>query len=485
MKKIFYCVSVLFVLFVSAEGAFGYLGKSIRIMGFGDELAGVIQDEYTDIYRNPAYLSFVERVKVFGQYNLYQHSELKIAEDFRNEEAGLAGIVLCLPKYGNLALIGELKPSTTKDGSTKASRSDYINYYTLDSSSVKRFSKETIQNFKVIYGFKLSPSLRLGVDFVYLKNYDDGDSNKTIVTHQKRYSEDLMHYSKDDNMDNYSNSPDAQRGTFGLVFTPGQRTSLDFALYYEKLEYTKRTSSNRVSENISVGIDTTLRKNFFWDTSRAPIKNRALGLDINFKYHFPQKTILAVLLGGRYQKNELSSLSQNKDSTYSSLNFVNTGNAKTSLEHNDRILNFSIGIGAEKDFSSSIKIGVALKGYWDREELDRFEWQKSSGISTQNDSVVGSTSYFAENRVKKTTNSYKLTFPIGTEVVLHKMIKARLGGELSVKRTETETGYSTSSQGSYSQGFGLSYDERIFLDVYLEDALTPIGNWMAKIEYRF
>jgi len=483
MKKVFFCISVLFFLFVSTEGTFGYLGKSIRIMGFGDELAGVIQDEYTDIYRNPAYLSFVERVRVFGQYNLNRRTELKIAEHFTNQKTGLMGIVLPLAGYGNLALMGELKPSVTEDNSTTANRSEYYNYHTID--SLKRFSKETIRNLKLIYSLKLSPSLRIGIDFVYLKNYHEGDSNKTITT--QRYSDfgDLNSYERDDSLNTYDNSPDAQRGSFGLVLSPSQKTSIDFTLYYENLSYTSQTSSKRESETTWFRSDTSFRENFSWHTGEAPIKNRAVGLDVNFKYHFPQKTNLAILLGGRYQKNEASFSEQNKDSTYYSWHWVEMTNGETFGQTNDKLYNFVMGIGAEKDFSPSIKIGVALKGYWDRQKLDRFEWQKSVNISVKDDSVINKSTSFWENRVKKTTNSYKLIFPIGLEAVLHKMIKARLGGGYIIKREETETGYSTSSEDYYSQGFSLSYDERIFLDVYVKDELTPIGNWMARVEYRF
>jgi len=144
-----------------------------------------------------------------------------------------------------------------------------------------------------------------------------------------------------------------------------------------------------------------------------------------------------------------------------------------------------LGIGAEKDFSPSIKIGAALKGYWDRGSLDRLEWQESSNIYMRDDSVVNSTYYFRENPQKKTTNSYMLTFPVGMEVVLHEMVKARLGGGFTIKREETERGYSTISEGYYSQGFSLSYNEQIFLDAYFEDDLTPVDNWMFKVEYRF
>jgi hypothetical protein len=142
-----------------------------------------------------------------------------------------------------------------------------------------------------------------------------------------------------------------------------------------------------------------------------------------------------------------------------------------------------MGIGAEKDFSPSIKIGMALKGYWDRAKLNRSEWQKSALISAKDDSVTYESSQFGENRVKKTINSYRIVFPIGLEAVLHKMIKARLGGQLSFWRQETLTGYTAGSDASYSQGLGFSYKDRILMDVYTEEDINRIGYWMVRIEY--
>ena len=87
--------------------------------------------------------------------------------------------------------------------------------------------------------------------------------------------------------------------------------------------------------------------------------------------------------------------------------------------------------------------------------------------------------------MQKTANSYEIAFPVGTEIVLHKMVKIRFGGVYVVRRNETETGYSTSSYDEYYQGLRLSYDERIFMDAFIKDEIDRLGNWMVKVEYRF
>ncbi len=78
-----------------------------------------------------------------------------------------------------------------------------------------------------------------------------------------------------------------------------------------------------------------------------------------------------------------------------------------------------------------------------------------------------------------------MIFPVGAEITLHKTITARFGGAFGVRRDETESGYSTSSYDQYYQGIRLSYDERIFMDAYIEDEIDRLGSWMVKVEYRF
>jgi len=489
MKKIFFYFLVLYFLFLSTQKSFAYLGRSIRIMGLGSELAGVIEDEYTDIYRNPAYLSYVKKTKIFGQYNLYGSPELRIGGAFTNQKTGLGGVVLPFFSHGNLALVGELKPYSNKESSTVGRRSDYLDYYAIDSSFVERFNKETIPNFKIIYGLKLSPSIRLGIDFVYLKNYHYSDSkSKTVRTERYLDSDSLQSYHKTEQIEKKDDSPDAQRGSFGLILSPWQKSRLDFTLYYESIRYTSRASSNRDHEFKSVRNDTLFSQNYSnWGTETTPTENWGVGLDAYLKYYFPQNTSLAILLGGRYQKNDVSHLEQTKDTSY--FNFSSTTNfsgREVFYQNNDKVFSFIMGIGAEKDFSPSIKIGVALKGYWDLGKLDRYERQKSASKSLEGDSVIIKSSELRENRVKKTINSYRIVFPIGLEAVLHKMIKARLGGQLSFWRTESLTGYTTDFDASYSQGLGFSYNDRILMDVYTEqEEINKIASWMVRIEYRF
>jgi hypothetical protein len=486
MKKILCLVLFFCFLFLSSTSALGYIGKSIRIMGMGDHLAGIVKDQDTDIYRNPAYLSFVEEARIFGQYNLYDHTELRIAQNFTNKKAGLLGFVLHTSSYGNLALVGKLKPSTTEKKSSSADQEQSTDYYVVGSSSSNYFDKKTIQGLKAVYAFTPSSTIRLGADFTYLKNYDRRES-ETEWTYSQRAidSDELRYYREYELIRNSDDSPDAQRASLGAVITAWPEATLDLTLYYENLSYTRTASSTGESYKEDLRTDTTTTVYLFWDDASGATENRAIGLDANLKYRFPQKTCLALLLGVRYGESESSWSQVGRDTSYSSHNVDRLSTANASDVAEGSAFSVSIGVGVEKDFSRAIKVGAACRGHWDEETLDERNFTSLSNVWTDADSVIYRSRTSKESVLDKTANSYELIFPVGAEITLHKTITARFGGAFGVRRDETESGYSTSSYDQYYQGIRLSYDERIFMDAYIEEEIDRLGNWMVKLEYRF
>ncbi len=487
MKRIFCCAALICFLSLFSANAFGYLGKSIRIMSIGNYLAGVVKDQDTDIYRNPAYLSFVDKVRVFGQYNLYGHTELQIAPAFTNKGTGLLGLALPTTGYGNLALVCELKPSTSKNGSSNESRTDELEFYTTRSSYESEFDKKSIEDLKAIYSVTLSPKVRIGADFTYLKNYGRHNSESESIATRRSQSSDEVAYNVQDRYTSRSDdSPDAQRASLGVVLTKGRKTTLDLTFYYESLRFTQTSSGERDYQSKYLEEDTVIWADVSSSISGGPTKNRAVGLDANLKYGLPHEASLVFLAGFRYGKNESSWDRTVVDTThYYSDNAYRAAGVSESRVYDDRILTTSAGIGAEKDFSRSIKVGTACRGYWSREKLDRHRVYHYLRVEAVDDSVISSGDSFTESRVKKTANSYELAFPIGAEIVLHKMIKARFGGVFVIARDETETESSTSSKEYNYQGVGLSYDDRILLDAYIKDKADQLDNWMVKVEYRF
>ncbi|MGB2989578.1 MAG: hypothetical protein WBC98_06430 [Candidatus Zixiibacteriota bacterium] len=501
MRKMICCAVLLCFFLAASTSALGYIGKSIRIMGMGEELAGVMRDEYTDIYRNPAYLSFVKRVRVFGQNNLVGRTELRIAPQITNKETGLIGLVLPLSDFGNLALVGELKPSTSEDHPSKIERRDYSDRYAISTNSKNQYTKESIVNFKAIYSRRLSASLLAGIDFVYLKNYHRVDSETYYATIERSTgSDDLLRDYRDERINNSDNSPQAQRASVGLLINSGKGATFDLTLYHENLDYTTKSSSRWEMNNHRFDSDTMLYDQYKWSNSSGPVENRALGLDVNCKRDLSKKTILSLLFGGRYETGKYTWSEQGRDTSYQSPDRYSLSENHSSIKNDDKGFSLMLGIGCETRFTFKIldigdvlandldgacTLGVACRGYWDQDKLDHYRWSDNSSISMVGDSVTRSTEGFEEARVSKTINSYRLSIPIGLEFVLEKAVKIRLGGEFVVRRDETESGASTWSKGYYYQGFGLSYQDQIHLDVYSKEPMSHMGDWMARVEYRF
>jgi hypothetical protein len=307
MKRTVCCAIAICLLSLFSANAFGYLGKSIRIMSIGNYLAGVVRDQDTDIYRNPAYLSFVDKVRVFGQYNLYGHTELSIARGFSDEGTGLLGLALPTTSYGNLALVCELKPNNSRNKSVRTYEEESIDEVMTSFSSSEQHLNRTIEGFKAVYGVKLSPSVRVGTDFTYLKNNHLTESQSTSIRTLRYVGfEDILYKDETYSSTNSDDSPDAQRASVGIILDPRSGTYLDLTLYYENSSYTKTVSSTGESykEDYRVN-DSPLAVRLYHSASSGPAKNRAVGLDANLRRRFPHETSLVLLLGLRYGESGL------------------------------------------------------------------------------------------------------------------------------------------------------------------------------------
>jgi hypothetical protein len=499
MKSVLYLVSALSFLLAYSANTFAYTGRSIRIMGLGDELTGVMRDEYTDIYRNPAYLSLVSQARIFGRHNLVDQTELRIAPQLTNKGTALLGLAVPVSGSVNLAAMGEYKPSTSKSNPpSRTSRTDHTDYYSISWNSEKVSSQQTILNLKTIGSLKLSDSWHIGLDFVALENYNRQDSHNSSTIIQRRIpSDELLYHRRNEDIRNSDDSPDAFKLSVGLLSTSGRHNTFDCAFYYERMSYGQTSSLKAESQTDRYWPDTTSSGRFSWSGSEGAPEDNALGLDVNLRRRISKNTSLAFLLGIRHERSTFSREQQTADTTISSPDYVRSATNNASIDRDDNGLGLMLGFGGEKTFAFKpmdvfiedvegfCRVGVAVKGYWDQGELDRYESSRDLIIVSAGDSLVGSSDHFEENKVRQTIDSYRLTTPMAIEIVLENTITARLGGGLVWRRTETENGYSTSLKAYYSRGFGVTLDERIFFDAYIKDSLNRMSSWMVGLEYRF
>ncbi|KPL03774.1 MAG: hypothetical protein AMJ90_03160 [candidate division Zixibacteria bacterium SM23_73_2] len=531
MKRLFILFPLVLFLFFAAAETFAYLHPSLRIRALGDEFTGIIDDSYTDVYRNPAYLSFVKQIKVFGQYNNYKepeyisvfptsydfptiigHTEYRLGKMnnsqnesqtsssqqtdfnsyFHNRNTALGGVVLPVFNYGSIALVAELKPDkkTTHDSYDKTYIYSQNNRRSIYSS--KSSTKETISNFKSIYGIKISRQLRIGIDYTYLKNnnfyeldYQSQDIDSDPETEEIEY-ENLT--KKDEYTDN---SPDLHRGSIGLILKPDRSTQLDLNIHYGSISY--QDTSHKNNDLISYYYSYTPSKiNSSLTRNKKSFRHKvkSWGANINVKYRPSYRTKLTFLLGGRFLKYDISGYINNSDYNLSEINSVVqksiiTGYLETS-ENKDKVYSLKVGSGLEHDFSRAIKFGLALVGYLDKVKVRREEKEMSFEHRSKNDIIVYSDTTEWEDKIDVTNDNFRITLPVCVEAKLHKMIKGRLGGLLVYQDTKSLDRSSTKELKSYySLGLGFSYKRKIYMDVFAQEDITEIKSWIVNIGYNF
>jgi len=534
MKKflIFFCVSLFLLL--SAVEAFAYIHPSLRIKSLGDEFVGIIDDSYTNIYRNPAYLSYVKRIKIFGQYNNYYQppppyifswrteityppiigtpeyrqekedyskvrsrastdKETDIQGYFHNRNTALGGIVLPVYQYGSLALVGELKPDEKSKRSSDQKRYLYTYYYIDESYFTKSSEKTSINNFKAIYGIKLSPHVRAGLDYTYLKNNNFNE----FVSESRRLRKDIdtdilrsVDRSKRDSF--YDNSPDLHRGSIGIILKPKRTTRLDLNLHYESI------SHNDTSHHWSEYTDSTSYADTLWrytgslNQNKRNYKHRikSWGVDVNIKYNPNYRSTITFLVSGRFQKNDITGYFDDLRTSWIMPNMIlystsTSGTFKPS-ENKDKIYSLAAGSGIEHDFSRSIKFCVALIGYWDKIKVRREQKEIFFREETKFDAIVYSDTTEWERKTNVSNDNFRVVLPVCVEAKFHKMIKGRLGGMLVYQDIkDLDKSSTTSLKAKGSLGVGFSYKRKIYMDVFAQDDINEIESWMVNIGYNF
>lgn len=488
MKRLYIFLAVFVLVLLHSTQSFAFLGNSLRIRALGDELSGIVTDEYTDIYRNPAYLYSIKNLRVFGQSNTYGYTELEIATFMNNEGAILGGIVIPLSRYGTWALVGELEPSSDEvSWPLLESREDYLGHYAITTRSSGESRDNTIRNFKTVYSLQVNPNFIVGVDFTYLKNYNYVDSNSTQLISDFSLPGDSLRYTTTYSSTGiFSSSPDAQRFTLGAIFFPRARWSLDLSLYYEHLGYTFRDYT--VLEGISTFLYPDTVINAHVHDFNMPIRGKAYGLEYNLRFRYSTDMVFRQLFEMRYQKKtNLGSELSTELGYNSSVSWLWFSEDKSSFSDNNeyKSLSFLLGSGLEKDFSPSVKIGLGAKGYWEKIDTRRSESQSTQHREVFNDSTIAFSTDSSKSDDQRTSSIFRLALPIGLEAKLLPILKVRISGTWEYEYDSSMEGHVSYSSSYYGLGLGFSLEGRICLDAYVQDPIQELKSWMVNVGYNF
>ncbi len=511
MKRLFFLWVSLCVLVLSYEESTAYLERSLRMRGLGDDLIGILRDEYSDIYRNPAYLYRESKFRIFAQYNRISSQDVRFFDPFdfslrteptssvmviskelgvipptgaplTNENAVLAGLALPLPGLGNLAFAAELRPSFSKSKSEQTNVHTFSfsqDRYVREIQKSENSSRRDIGIFNILYAKKLS-SFSLGLDYRYIK----GNQASSGLSFDRS---EWWSFSSDSLLDwvnyEYENQSDfssvSHRGRAGLSFSFHQNLNLDLVLSFES-----RKSPDFSSQISAVGDSSDVNQHI--STSSFPHK-----LDIwtgfgDLKYALSSGTELSFLLGARYQKDKNSGYQYRSDLTEDRISgFSVLGEENSVYNYDNKTFGLLLGAGVETDLKPSVKLVAGVKFRWENNRLDNSGYSQVHTKTVLQDSVYENLAIFEQMPVKKTFNSYKLSAPVGLEIELVKKLYARVGVTGAYRDFNSETQSSRRTNVIYTLGAGYSIKDRIYIDLYTDRNVTDFQAWSFALGYFF
>lgn len=510
MKRLFFLWVSLFLLAFSYNQSSAYLERSLRMRALGDDLIGILKDEYSDVYRNPAYLYTVSKFKIFAQYNRTSSQDIRffdpfdfslrteptssaivisknlgvipIEAPFTNENAVLAGLVLPLSELGNLAFSAELRPSfsETKNEQTNVHTfSSSQDRYVREIQKSKSSSKRNIGIFKLLYAKKLS-SFSLGLDYRYIKGNQASSGLSFDRSEWWSFSSDSLLDWVNYEYENQSNfSSTSHRGRAGLTFGFRQNLNLDLVLSFESRkspDFSSQTSEVRDSSEVNQHVL----------TSSFPHKLNIWTGFGDLKYVLSSGTEFSFLLGATYQKDKNSGYQYRSDFTEEIISaFSVLGERNSVYNYDNRTFGLLLGAGVETDLAPSVKLVAGVKFRWENDRLDNSGYSQVHARTILQDSVYDNLVVFEQMPVKKTFNSYKISAPVGLEIELVKKLYARAGVTAVYRDFNSETQSSHRTNLTYTLGAGYSIKDRIYIDLYTDRNVTDFQAWSFALVYWF
>ena len=510
MKRLFFFWVGLCILVFSYKESSAYLERSLRTRALGDDLIGILRDEYSDVYRNPAYLYRESKFKIFAQYNRTSSQDVRLFNPFdfslrteptsstlvvsknlgvipsgaplTNENAVLAGLALPLSELGNLALAAEFRPSFSE---SRNEQTDVYAFsisqdrYVKDIRKSENLSKRNIGIFSVVYAKKLN-SFSLGLDYRYIKG------SQVSSTSSFNRSE-LWSFSTDSLLDwvnsEYENQSDfssvSHRGRAGLTFSFHQNLNLDLVLSFES-----RKSPDLSSQISEVGDSSEVNQHIL--TSSFPHKLYIWTGFGDLKYVLSSGTELCFLLGATYQKDKNSGYRYHSDLTEDRITgFSDLGEENSVYNYDSKTFGLLLSAGLETDLKSSVKLVAGVKFRWGNERLDNSGYSQVHAKRVLQDSIYENLVVLEQMPVKKTFNSYKISAPVGLEIELVKKLYARAGVTAMYRDFNSETQSSHRTNLNYTLGAGYSIKDRIYIDLYTDRNVTDFQSWSFALGYVF
>lgn len=541
---------VLVLVLMMPSGGFAqnllFSDISLRLQGLGTGFAGVIEDEYTDLFLNPANINKIDGNRLYTNLSNIQEGTPYLTLQNSDVTAGSAdgkttynhtatsganGLGFVTNLFGNNVgiLFGQRAVST--DNTTSGSRDDKSSGTNEYNYSWKNedTSKNNFTEAMVFLGRKLSDTLSVGANLsLGLINSEDVIPLGSVTPPWGLPNVPFSHYegktillstgqqTGNETRDNFQNIMQKQQmvkaqaganlamGDFGVSLSGTvQPLSMD--------------SSAKTTNNTAITTSGTTKD---FTTTETTSKGSGNLIGVNGKVTLPSalvKDFAKVYAFGGFNTYSVPITGEATTTVYYDNATVVNGNgylfedskSVTPTTGKESDTAFNVGLGSEKELSESTKLFMGVKfqnDNWVSENTNDVNKKTGSAKDALGASVTinqtGNTK--TGNKVEETTTSIRV--PVGIESKVLPKLTLRLGAEAVLyskhtgKNTTTTTdttpykvvsttnpynGTTSQTSSSYTIGAGYELNEKVQIDLLNFGELTKPSTWAIGATVKF
>jgi len=478
------CIASIALIFAACSTLYALENVSFRIKALGSSLAGIVEDDYTDVLAYPARLSKWKKTTLMGKFG-----------------GGDTFNFGFLRKFG---LIGETSVYRNLDESYSEDIYSYSGLVSKDTRLTESDSDNEVYNLMGLIGMDLNNKISIGSNYLYNQDknssvYDRNYTNEYISSDQK-----ILYIYKSRNVDNSGEYSESHEFAFGLQYLSGSNKELDVtltgALKYDKTSSVDKgyhsTDHDPDGDGKTYGgspIVTPYRQIYDSENNslRRLKKKLGGGLQLRYSHQIGDFSTLRIIAGGNYQPFDIKG---NEDFYREDTNIIGSTTTVTltqsssSITGNREEINPVGAVGIEKKFGEQILLGIAIR--W----VGSFVTEDSTKVT-----VPDSSPQFKE-KDKLRTYQHELSLPIGIELSPLRAIdlKFRLGarGKFSWQSTKEtiknkDTGAIIADLHSkdydtdidYTGGIGFVFKD-LQLDIYTTTDFISFSQWQLQATIR-
>jgi len=475
------CMAIVALIFTACSALYALENVSFRIKALGSSLAGIVEDNYTDVLAYPARLSKWNKTTLTGKFG--------------------GGDTFTFGMFRKFGLIGETSMYRNLDESYSEDIYSYSYGLVRKDTRLTEFdSDDEVYNLMGLIGMDLSNKISIGSNYLYNQVKNSSVYDYRSITEYINSDQEVLYIHSSryvNNSDAYSKS---REFAFGLLYLSEFNQEIDVT-FKGALKYNKTSSASKDDDlhnydpdgdGKNYGGNPIVTPNkYIYDSENNSLRRlkKKLGGGLQLRYSYPlgDFSTLRFILGGDYQPFDIKgneNFYQEATNIIGSTTTVTLRQSSSSIVGDRGEINSLGAVGIEKKFSEQILLGVAIR--W----AGSFVTEDSTKVT-----VPDSSPQFKE-KDKLRTYKHELSFPIGVELSPFRAIdlKFRLGarGKFSWQSTKEtiknkDTGAIIADLHSkdydtdinYTGGIGFVFKD-LQLDIYTTTDFISFSQWQLQ-----